>query len=1027
MINRTISAAAFEGAGLDAMGPASGQLAAQWSEDTPRFDGGFLTLTVDAPARWHAPAGGVLIWSGFGAPDLTDSSGAALEGIVAVLRFHPQTVLRLARLIGARHDGRTDGRAGRPVPVCAAIRDGDPPSEIGDVEAERPTLPPQSATTGAVLTHGRLTFHDERGLLIDPVAVACLFRDLMRGFPALLHPGGGVENDLEAATGTAGSIGRICALASGRRLHVVDLFGRPWVARPGAPGVRLNATTDLALDAGPNAWADGEELQLTAGAPLVRFALLPQGRLGAGPVAAPTFPATAVPAGSPDPVLEREFLRVAVVDLDLHLLGNRSGITVEGVAAPDAFTRAEPPPVVRDGVVDFLADGQATTGAVSEVAGLAGFRLAASPVVDDAVALPPDRVQRWPARPPLAETAVDLDGPTAARAKTDATAAYAGASADVVVTWPAGALPAEAHVRLFPRLDPGPAEVPLAELDFSLRGDGTAGIARAAGLTLLLADPFRVGGGPRPAAPTLIADLLIVTRGPSGVQGRLLGGLQLPVTPGGTAPAPPVATNALAALADTQRGVSPSPLLGLPPTQPAGGSDPVLAALGEAAPREAPRYRTMARGETIVAGHDGAAPGEWTAVLTAGLLNGRSVRDDARLGNPGNPAGPEEHAPGLRVRGPLAQDLARAALRRTHHLATRLPELNDPRWDEQPPAPGSAAVFGAVLHTIAETVESPELSLLPRGTVEGLPGTWTALMNQIGGLLAGTSLASLPASAPVPAAGDRWVGEVRRESFAALQGRRDTQWSLRWALSRARTLVYLDSALLGETGRAADGEHAVDLVLLLRQRLIAQPDLRVVVVLPKRVPFGPGYESFAQRHHLARNAAVADLRSPAERRVIAYQPMGFPGRPEVRRGTLAVVDDVWALAGASTLSRRGLTFDGGVDVAFVDRQLRDSTSAGVADLRRLAMARTLGVAPPQPGQTPDPRWVRLAQPRSAFTLLAETLQRGGDGLLEPLWPGLPEAELPALDAGIADPDGRGFSAVLQLFAGVLADLGSGAV
>lgn len=59
--------------------------------------------------------------------------------------------------------------------------------------------------------------------------------------------------------------------------------------------------------------------------------------------------------------------------------------------------------------------------------------------------------------------------------------------------------------------------------------------------------------------------------------------------------------------------------------------------------------------------------------------------------------------------------------------------------------------------------------------------------------------------------------------------------------------------------------------------------------------------------------------------------------------------------------------------------------------------------------------------------MADTLARGGDGLLEPLWPGLPETDLAALDAAIADPDGRGFAGVLQLFAAVLADLGPSGV
>jgi hypothetical protein len=143
----------------------------------------------------------------------------------------------------------------------------------------------------------------------------------------------------------------------------------------------------------------------------------------------------------------------------------------------------------------------------------------------------------------------------------------------------------------------------------------------------------------------------------------------------------------------------------------------------------------------------------------------------------------------------------------------------------------------------------------------------------------------------------------------------------------------------------------------------------------------------------------------------------------VIRGTLVTVDDVWALGGTSSFSRRGLSFDGSIDVCFFDRQLREGGSAAIADRRRRAMARTLGVAPPVAGETADANWVRTLQMTSAFEVIREILDRGGDGLLEALWRGLPEADLPALDARIADPDGRGFPAISGIFASVLAGLG----
>jgi hypothetical protein len=1019
MINSTIATAAFNQAGLDAMGPASGQLAALWAEALPTYDAAAMTLTVAAPARWHAPTGGVLQWHAFGAPHLSDSAGAAVSGVVAVFRLHPQAALRLRRLVGQRYDGRTDGRASRPTPWYAAIRGGEAPDEIGEIVEGDPPLAPVEAPVGTPLTHGTLTFHDDRGLIIDPVAVASLFRDLMlNGFPALRNAGAGNPADLNTG-GSPGGVGRIAGLGTGTRVHVVTPFGGAWADPATGPGLRIGAG-GARLGTGPHDWPS-DTIQATSADPgNIRFGLSPEGTLGTAALSVPAFPATVFPTGSTAPALDRQFFRVVAVDLGLHLRGNRSGAAIDGVPGADADTRLEPAPAVRDGdTVEHQTDGQATTGAVTEVAGLTGLRLAVSPAIATDVAFPPNRTSRWPAAPATAAAAEDLSPVHSARARGEATAAYAGDSPDVVVSWPAGAVPVEAHVRVFPRADPGPATVPLAELDFSRRGDGGAGVPTAAGVAVLVKDPFRVGSGSRPGSPELRFDLLIVTRGPAGVQGRLFGGLQVDVGTGGVAPPRPAVTNALAALPLDQRGLAPSPLLGLPPTVPAAGSDPVLAALGEAAPRESPRFRTMARTESVVAGHDGGAPGAWTSVLTPGFLTARSVRDDPRLGNPGNDAGPEDHAPAVRATGRLGLDLARAALRRTHHLLTRLPELNAGRWAE-PPA-GTGTVAGAVLQNVAETVESPELKLVPGSEVRDLPENWTDLINRIGPFLP-PSLLSLLSSAPAPAAGDRWAGEVRREAFAAHQGRRDSQWALRWVIAHARTLVYIETPLFGATA-AGSGEHEVDLVALLAERLGAARDLRVVVAMPKRVPFGPGYESFAQRHHLARNAAVDALRAAAPKRVAVYHPVGFPGRPEVIRGMVVVVDDVWALAGSSSFSRRGLTFDGSVDVALLDRQLREGVSAAVRDLRRRAMARTLGVVPPTGGETASANWVRTLQPRSAFELVREIVDRGGDGLVEPLWRGLPETELPALDRQIADPDGRGFPVILGTFAGILAGLG----
>ncbi len=65
--------------------------------------------------------------------------------------------------------------------------------------------------------------------------------------------------------------------------------------------------------------------------------------------------------------------------------------------------------------------------------------------------------------------------------------------------------------------------------------------------------------------------------------------------------------------------------------------------------------------------------------------------------------------------------------------------------------------------------------------------------------------------------------------------------------------------------------------------------------------------AFAQRA-----AAVKKLAQDSPGRVVAFSPVGFPGRWSAIRSTVVLIDDVYALVGTSHLRRRGMTFDGGV-------------------------------------------------------------------------------------------------------------------
>ena len=248
MINTAISTAAFDAVGLDALGPASGQLASLWAEEAPTLDATVMTLSVTSPARWHAMAGGVVVWTRAGRQASPTHPGAAFTGEPALVRLHPQAVLRLRELARRRFDGGA-ARATWPLPLSAVIAGGTPPPELAELP-ETGSLPPDLVAAGDPISGGTLSFHDVRGLIIDPVAVACMLRDLMQGFPSLLRNGAGTTADLTNPTG--GAIATAAGLATGRRLHLVDLFGRPWSDEADRDGVRLG--TGARLGAGPHDW-----------------------------------------------------------------------------------------------------------------------------------------------------------------------------------------------------------------------------------------------------------------------------------------------------------------------------------------------------------------------------------------------------------------------------------------------------------------------------------------------------------------------------------------------------------------------------------------------------------------------------------------------------------------------------------------------------------------------------------------------------------------------------------------------------
>lgn len=1013
MITETIASTAVNTLRLDALGLSSAQLTTRWADAAVSFDESTLRLSTEG--LWHAMASGSLHWRPFGAPELTDVAGNPLGGSAkAVIRLHPQTHLRLARLYARRFEERDDGRSIRPVPWAIAFHEPVMPVDLRTGTDENdPPAKPDNARVGRELRDGSdwtlrrsISFHDARGLIIDPVAVACAWRDLLQIWNALL-PQGESASDL---TGTAGgTLGQIHGLARGRRVHFVDLHGGPYVAPP-AGGLQIGSSGAVRTT-GPHEWPDGQTISRVGADPShLRWGFATHGVLAADPLPVPPLPASS--AGSPAPALGRDFFRVAAVDLAKHLVGHRGDGTLDGIPAPDDHTRSEPDPEVRDTEsIDLLVEGQAVLGAM-QAARTGRTPVVAAPIVATDFDLPLDAVQRWPETPAMPSSAVPeaWDPAEASRIRTEWDAYFIGTTVDVELRLPAGIAPRGAHVRVFPRaFIEGPA---LAESPSARRGDGAATIVGDGELRLVLRNPLNVPDGRQPTSARLRFDVVVVPR-PAGVpsRARLIGGLVAEIASGGSDITPPAPTRSLADVPAGQRGESRAPVFGLPPTAPATGDlARLLQAFSESEPREAPRFPTMARNDAVLAARTAAEPAVWDAVLSNGWIAERSKRAQVRLGNPGNPAGPEERVIGVRANGGrLAYDLGRATLRRTRHLVPRIGDLAGDALGI--PAAGTGTFAGAALQTIAPRCENPELSAYPDPA--GLPDDWAGLVGAIGSLI--PDLAGLARTIPAPPVGERWVAEVKREAMAAKRGRRDAQWALRWQIGHARRLIYVETMLLSASAEGSTGAHGWDLVQAIGDRLAAAPDLRVVLSLPREIPFGPGYEGWAKYFYDARMSAVSALVSRARNRVVVFHPVGFPGRPEIHRGNVVVVDDVWAMVGSSTLSRRGLTFDGGLDLSLLDRRLKDGVSLELRELRRRLMARTLGKSPPRAGETPDPGWVRLAQMSASFELFREVLDHGGEGLIQPLWPG--PSEVLAQGRAIADPEGRDFDA--DVLAGAL--------
>ena len=1034
---------------VESLGVAAPLLGAQWASSNPTYnnvdtnDDNTPPMSLTFSSAWNAPFTGMLRYSSSGSDAHFTLDGLVITGSVAILSQHPHAHLRVRDMFANRFGNDGNGHSVRPVPMSLVIRMSSPPHPLPDALSLV-----NAGDTSNTLPAGIVTFHDANGLLVDPLFVASAWTDILTSFETL-GPNGFKKSQLNK---TAGYVDAIAALDSAktRYLHVVDPHGGAWYDPGEGHGLAVTSggTPTHIANYRPVRVPDDATLgaEDTSSTQPLRFGLATYGKLGKTSFSIPPLASGAT--------LARDFLRVIAVDLNFFLLGNRTAQDVNDVVAADGGTVDEPPPLVREGsTVRFCADGIAVLGEVHTLLSHAptngdsylGYLVA--PAILDSFSIPADTTanSRWGKTSaaeitPSSTTPADWDpsaaslirpGQTTSDGKPSITAAWNSATGtDIVVTFAPGAAPAGAFLRLYNRIFyTGPSLDQSATL---FRGDGGSIIAGPASqpVQVLLTDPLKLSKSGQISDAVLHFDLHVVPNAGTPPRERIFGGYSIPVGAfSGSAFTPPTATNNFAIVPVNRRGICTAAMLGL---HPSGNfspsvvvSDSVAAQIVElirqllqfntqpSAPREALRLPTMARTESIAAiGTQSASAGKWETVLSGGFFLPESHVELYHQGNPGGVAGPETAVSGIFVGDQLGYDLALAANRRANDLLNRLEDYDNSIFNT-PPAPTSpSTINGAVLQTVSAYVETPEFGLLPEEDLAGLPNTLSDLQNYIQNKISLPSSLSLPKLFNGnPANGDRIVAEVKREFYAARYGRRDWQWSLEYALSHARELVYIETQCL--TANDDNESYSFDIVDTLVHQFRAQPSLRLVLVCNKKLSFDPTYNGWAQYFYGQRSDAWNQIANAALGRAVVVHPIGFAGRPLNIRTTVVVVDDVWCSVGTGVPRKRGFGFDGAIDVALHDAQIVEGRGSAIQQFRRTLMANVVGTQAPASGATTGADWVRLLQPRSAFAVFNELVQQGGRGLIEPgLWAGPDTSLIQPQSAALADPDGRDLQSLL---------------
>jgi phosphatidylserine/phosphatidylglycerophosphate/cardiolipin synthase-like enzyme len=219
-----------------------------------------------------------------------------------------------------------------------------------------------------------------------------------------------------------------------------------------------------------------------------------------------------------------------------------------------------------------------------------------------------------------------------------------------------------------------------------------------------------------------------------------------------------------------------------------------------------------------------------------------------------------------------------------------------------------------------------------------------------------TSPGPLPAPLPEPPGHGSHLVQLlrtypyRRRGYPfAPGGERSVARGYAKAVAQAQRIIHLEDQYL----------WSPDVVRCFADALAAQPELHLIVILPRYPDQGGKYSQMPEMYGRAR--ALALLGRAGGDRVAVYTPENEAGVPIYVHAKVCVIDDEWTAVGSDNLSLRSWTHDSELTCAALD----DGT--GLARELRLRLAREhLG--------RPDGDDEDLREPASAFAAFAKSAE-----------------------------------------------------